>query len=147
MKMIEITLEQAKRKIIKVGVIGYSAQKFPEGKAKQFLLDTFKSIMKKYEHSQLEIVSGYSNIGVPRLAYEIADKLGLITVGFAPKEVLNYELYPIKKKIIKGEKFGDESIYFLKYIDILVRVGGGNQAKREWEIFKKYKKPMYFLDI
>ena len=46
-------------------------------------------------------------------------------------------MYLVKKVILKGEKFGDESEDFVRYIDALIRVGGGKQSRQETELFKK----------
>ena len=83
-------------------------------------------------------MSGYTNFGVPQIAYELADKCGFITVGFSAKQALQVKsgVYPVNKVIIKGEKFGDESTDFVANIDALIRIGGGKQSRHETELFK-----------
>ena len=72
----------------------------------------------------------------------LADDLGIKTVGFSAKQALKIKrgVYPVQKEIIVGERFGDESMEFIKYIDILIRIGGGQQSRHEVELFKKHHK-------
>ena len=41
------------------------------------------------------------------------------------------------KVILIGKKIGDESEDFIKYIDALIRVGGGKQSRVETAMFKE----------
>jgi hypothetical protein len=125
--------EQEKDKKMEIGVIGYSAQKFDEEQAKKLILLGLEKVKaKKGDH----LVSGLTNLGIPKLAYEIATNMGLITVGIACKLANDYDLFPVDIKIIKGDKWGDESETFLNYIDTLIKVGGGPQSEKEYEKFK-----------
>ncbi|WP_157472253.1 hypothetical protein [Neolewinella persica] len=45
-------------------------------------------------------------------------------------------VFACDKKIIVGERFGDESEAFVAYIDGMIRIGGGPQSRREVELFK-----------
>ncbi|MEH0152577.1 hypothetical protein V6R21_00445 [Limibacter armeniacum] len=60
------------------------------------------------------------------------------TVGFSAKKALTVScgLYPVKKVIIYGKNFGDESQAFVDYIDILIRIGGGPQSRKEVALFR-----------
>lgn len=121
---------------MKIGVVGYSAQKFDENQAKKLILLGLEKVeAKKGDY----LVSGLTNLGIPKLAYEIATKLGLKTVGIACKLAYNDDLFPVDKKIIIGDKWGDESETFLNYIDCLIKVGGGPQSEKEYEKFTKTK--------
>jgi hypothetical protein len=129
------------QKLLKIGVIGYSGRPFDKSRAKIELEKVIKHLSTIHKDKTIEIVSGYTNIGVPRIAYLIADELNLTTVGFSAKEALGVDcgLYPVKKIMIIGEKFGDESKAFIDYINVLIRIGGGNQSLIEVALFKDKK--------
>lgn len=118
---------------ISVGVIGYSEQDFNRGKAKQHLSDAFDKVQEEFSGNPT-IVSGLTNLGIPKLAYQEATNRGWSTVGIACKKAEEYELYPVDKTIInrdEWEEWGDESDAFLSRINVLIRVGGGSQTKDE----------------
>jgi orotate phosphoribosyltransferase-like protein len=126
---------------IKIGVVGFSRNQFNKKEAHLKLKELLCKVMLGYENSDIELVSGYTSSGVPKIAYMLADELGIQTVGFSAKQALRVRsgLYPVKKVIIVGEKFGDESQSFVEYIDVLIRIGGGKQSRHEVELFKKNK--------
>ncbi len=76
---------------------------------------------------QIKIVSGLTTTGVVGMAYELAKEYGFKTVGVAPAEALQYDLFDVDETYIHGEKFGDESTEFLMKLSRLIRIGGGNQ--------------------
>lgn len=123
---------------MKIGVIGFSATHFNQEAAKVILRNRMQEIISGLDKKEIEIVSGYTNTGIPRIAYEFADYLGLKTVGFSAKKAfkVSCELYPVDKGIIFGEDFGDESQEFVNYINILIRIGGGLQSRKEVELFR-----------
>jgi len=124
---------------LKIGVVGFSRNQFDQQDAAQKLKHLITKIVENNEGKNIELVSGFTNMGVPRLAYLLADELGLITVGFSAKQALRVRagVYPVQKQIIVGQKFGDESDEFIQYIDVLVRIGGGKQSRHETELFKQ----------
>ena len=124
---------------IKIGVVGFSQNHFDQNMGLKKLKKIIDQIMTNQNTKKFELVSGYTNSGVPRIAYELADTLGLITVGFSAKQALDASsgVFPVNKQIIVGNKFGDESKAFIQYIDILIRIGGGKQSRHESELFKK----------
>jgi len=118
---------------------------------------------------KFEIVSGLTDYGIPALAYAVCDTISLYyqernirernyyfatfgsskqftRVGIAPKEALQCNLCYVEKQIIVGEKFGDESQAFIDYIDVLIKVGGGNQSQKEAELFKQQKPKNIFIE-
>lgn len=117
---------------LNVGVIGYSEQDFNRGKARRHLSDAFDKIQEEFLENPT-VVSGLTNLGIPKLAYQEATNRGWRTVGIACKKAEEYELYPVDETIIKDEweEWGDESDAFLSRINVLIRVGGGSQAKDE----------------
>ncbi len=124
---------------IKYGIVGFSRNQFDKTEAKRILNDIFQKIHTEYSDKNVEIISGYTNSGVPKIAYELANQYGFKTVGYSAKQALKVRsgTYPVDQVILKGEKFGDESDDFVRYIDYLIRVGGGSQSRHEVAMFKK----------
>ncbi len=118
-----------------IGIIGYSIQKFNEKKAREMINNIYDSFEKHIDN--LVIVSGLTDLGIPKIAYEEAVKRNYKTIGIACQKAKEYELFPVDEKIIIGEEWGDESNTFLKYIDILIKIGGGEQSKKEVEQAKE----------
>ena len=120
-----------KKKEVRIGVIGYSAQKFDKAKASEFINEAFDEIENENTNAEFSVVSGLSDMGIPAIAYKEANKRKWETVGIAPKVVEDYDLYPCDKKHIIGKDWGEESNFFLDYIDVLVKIGGGKQSNQE----------------
>jgi hypothetical protein len=113
---------------MKVGVIGYSAQKFDEQEALTILRSLFSNLP-----TDSEIVSGYTNLGIPGLAYKVAREFGFSCTGVACQKAKEYQCFPCDKVVMDDcwVEWGDESHYFLQYCDSFIRIGGGNQSKNE----------------
>ncbi|PHN01369.1 hypothetical protein [Flavilitoribacter nigricans] len=131
---------------IKYGIVGFSRNQFDQQAAQRILQDLFQRIRQKHPSKNIEIVSGYTNSGVPKIAYELSGQFGFTTVGFSARQALRVRsgVYPVDKVILKGERFGDESKDFIRYIDALIRIGGGKQSRQETDLFKTLhaEKPM-----
>lgn len=125
--------------LTKIGVVGFSRNTFDKKTASTKLRAIIETITAGQDLQTFEIVSGYTASGVPQIAYQIADELGITTVGFSAKQALRVKsgLHPVKKVMLFGERFGDESADFVAYIDLLIRIGGGPQSRHEVELFKK----------
>jgi len=132
---------------IKLGVVGYVSQKFDEDKAKRLLKKTYNSIDCQYLSKQKIVVSGLTDVGVISLAYKEAVLRGWKTVGIACARAQEKVCFPVDKKIIVGNEWGDESPTFLEFIDVLVRVGGGRQSLAETAEFLKRGKPVFEYDL
>ena len=117
--------------MVKIGVAGYSAQKFDEDEALRLLTEAYNTIEKEYTDEQKEVISGLTDLGIPALAYREAVNRSWKTVGIACSKARKYACFPVDEEIIVGDEWGDESQTFLDTIDILVRVGGGKQAHSE----------------
>jgi len=128
-------------KKLKIGVVGYSRSNIDEQLARNLLQACFKKFILQASvgRLQVEIVSGLTNAGIPKVAYEIAAQWQLKTVGISARESFQAEcgVFPAMKQMIIGQNYGDESAAFIKYIDCLARVGGGKQSLREVEMFKE----------
>lgn len=123
----------------KIGVVGFSRPHFDHKIATSRLREHLNCMLKAWEcaPSETELVSGLTNMGVPRLAYQVGQELGMITVGFSAAQAKRVRCgcYPVDKTIIVGKRFGDESQDFVGYIDTLIRAGGGPQSRHEVSLF------------
>ena len=90
---------------IKFGVVGFSKSQFDKKSAYKILDELFRNIQEENKNKIIEIVSGYTNSGIPKIAYELADKYGFVTVGFSAQQALNVRsgVYPVAKVILKGK--------------------------------------------
>lgn len=118
---------------LSVGVMGYSGAKFNKDRAKQLISEAFDQVVKEYPAHKIIIVSGYTNIGIPALAYAEAIKRGWKTIGVACARANDpdSEVFPCDSVFIVGENWGDESATFLEMCQFFIRVGGGKQSLRE----------------
>jgi hypothetical protein len=124
-------------RLLRVGVVGYSGQKFDEEVATMMLNLAFSRLDMQYDPEHIEIVSGLTALGIPKLAYELATTLGYFTRGVACKLANDYPCFDCDMVEIIGDNWGDESEHFLSTIDVLVRVGGGKQTMAETNIAKE----------
>ncbi len=132
---------------LRIGVTGYSAQKFDIAEAARILREAYDGINAKNPTRPKAVVSGLTNLGIPAIAYREAKTRGWRTVGIACSKAEEYDCFAVDERIIVGNEWGQESETFLKSIDVLVRVGGGGQAHRETETFKKLKKQVIEYDL
>ena len=116
-----------------VGFVGYSSGKFDEKKAKKIIDEIFSKELSRKDI----IVSGGTNLGIPKLVYEKAKSLNMETFGIMCKKGYDYEIFPVDTLIVVGEDWGDESDEFLSSIEILYRIGGGKQSLEEVKKAKK----------
>jgi hypothetical protein len=125
--------------MLKIGVVGFSKEFFEVEEANFFLKKLITEIISIHSPKQIEIVSGLTNQGIPKLSYLYAQQMKYTTIGIAPKQAKTVKkgVFKVDKEIIFGQKFGDESQTFIDYIDVLVRVGGGKQSRHEVELFKE----------
>lgn len=121
----------------RVGVVGYSAQRFEEVVARALIVKALDQIEEAERGRTFVLVSGLTDLGVPGLAYREADARGWHTVGVACAKAKEHKLYPVATTVIEGEEWGDESDKFLGMLDALVRVGGGKQSLAEAAEAKK----------
>ena len=117
---------------LKIGIVGYSGQKFDITTANQLLSTGIaQAIAHGPEGATVEIVSGLTNLGIPALAYQLAADIGWTTVGVACAKAEQYDCYPVDRRVIVGNEWGDESATFPGECDVIVRVGGGKQSLDE----------------
>jgi len=140
-------VELEPRKKIYVGVMGYSSQKFDTDNAWNLLGQAFDDIQKNYRGFEIWIVSEYTWMGIPALAYHQAKDRGWMTMGIACKKANEYKVFPCDDVVIVGENWGDESPTFLAQCEIFVRVGGGKQSLHEIEQAKAEGKKVYEYEL
>jgi hypothetical protein len=132
---------------VKIGVVGYSGQRFDEVLAKQYLVDAYTRVDQHYAGQSKAIVSGLTDVGIPALAYREATSRGWRTVGIACGKAVEYSCFPVDEKIIVGDNWGDESPTFISSIDALIRIGGGKQSMAETAAIKDLGKLVIEYDL
>ena len=132
---------------VRIGVAGYSDKKFSKLDANKYLKDAFDEIEEENKDSVFTVVSGWTDLGIPALAYEEAKKRGWKTVGIACEKAKEYKVFDCDEVKLIGSEWGDESETFLNDISVLVRVGGGNQTKKETATAKEKKIKVMEYDL
>lgn len=134
--------------VLRIGVVGYSGQTFDTNAAKRLLWRGIgRAITDHPNVKKVEIVSGLTNLGVPALAYEIAQENNWTTVGIACDLAKNYECFPVDREVIVGTQWGDESATFIDNVDVIVRVGGGKQSHQEVATLKANRGNTYEYEL
>ena len=137
-------------KSFRLGVVGYCPPtKFNENKAHTYILEAYNKAVCDFSN-RIVVVSGLTNVGVLKLAYEEAKRRGWKTAGVACKKAFDYKSswFPVDQEpVIVGENWGDESFEFIKSIDALVRIGCGKQSLREASMARNLGKKTYEYDL
>jgi len=116
----------------RIGFIGYSTTRFNEDKAKEIIDGIFESF-----YGDEVIISGATNFGIPKLVYEKANECGMYTIGVMCNAGFGMQLARLNDLIVEGQDWGDESEKFLSMLDVLYKIGGGNQSITEFEKAKE----------
>ena len=133
---------------LNIGVVGYSGTPFNEAEAVRLLnqgLDVILDV--NPEVTEVYLVSGLTNLGIPALAYRIAVERGWKTVGVACAKAEDNECFDVDESIIIGANWGDESETFLEMSHVLLKVGGGRQSIREAADFQQMGGKVYEYDL
>jgi hypothetical protein len=123
---------------MQIGVVGYSRSNFDHLLAEKLLTDAVDRLTAHLpDRSSVTIVSGLTSMGIPKLAYELADRLGMVTLGVSAMQAFTVHcgVYPVSRQIIHGQLFGEESPIFIDSIEYLIRIGGGKQSRNEVRLF------------
>lgn len=128
---------------LQIGVTGYSLTSFNEATARKYIANGFTKIHTQHNAQTPVIVSGLTDYGIPALAYREADARNWSTRGIAPRQARLFPWYPVDSYTLRGDNWGDESEYFLREIDVLLRVGGGSQAVTEARLAATQNIPLY----
>lgn len=126
---------------MKIGFCSYSETSFDIQKANEII----KTIKQNISDDD-EIVSGATMYGIPKLVYNYFNKNKKI--GIMCKQGYDCELYPCDVIYSIGDNWGDESEFFIKYIDVLYKIGGGKQSIKEMKMAKERGIPVieYYLE-
>jgi hypothetical protein len=116
---------------MRVGLVGYSSQKFDQSKALEYISEAFDVVEELFGSDGHILISGLTDVGIPWIGYREADRRDWYLIGVACARAKDYPCYHVHKEVITGDNWGDESEKFLDSIDILIRIGGGKQSKRE----------------
>lgn len=144
---------------IKIGVIGFSDMKNPNLRNPEIYDSGVMTVIMFFQNRlrqkygsdvKFELVGGLTDTGVNKYAYEYATNkfhnTGFVkTIGFSCSKASDYPCFPVDEKHLIGSEWGDESEAFLEYIDALVKIGGGEQSQKEWDMFTtKYPKKICY---
>lgn len=103
---------------LRIGVVGFEGDQFDVQKASELVGRELRKVMRRHLGRRIEIVSWRINDGIPKIAAQLAAKLGMATVSFPPP---------------KGSSNAWHE--FANYVHGLVRVGGGADAMRVVRVF------------
>lgn len=130
-----------------VGVMGFSGKKFDTELAQVYLEQAFNQVESVANGRRISIVSGYTDLGIPAMAYREAAKRGWETVGIACAKAQDYDVYPCDEVEIVGSNWGEESPTFIAKCEMFVRVGGGAQSFDEVKAARSAKKDVIEYDL
>lgn len=142
---------------INFGFVGFSdvQNKATEKEMRDEVARIFSIIERKYctaanENVVLKIIAGATNMGISKYVYEEAEKFNreygnwFTLVGVMAKEGYKYPLYPCDIVYAVGDRFGEESSFFINDLcDELYKIGGGEQSKREFAMAQEKGIPCY----
>lgn len=136
---------------IRLGVVGYCPPtRFDEHKALEYIRDGYDKAIIDFKGRSIIVVSGLTNVGILKLAYQEAKSRSWKTAGIACKKALELRSlwFPVDEPpIIIGENWGEESQTFINSIDALVRIGLGAQSLKEAEMARNQGKKTYEYDL
>jgi len=145
---------------LRLGVVGYCPPtRFDEDKALEYLVDGYNRVSADFPGRHITVVSGLTNVGVLRLAYEEAVRRGWKTAGVASEKAMSFPWFPTDEApIVVGSGWGDESDIFIygnrwrghpheHGLDAIVRIGIGEQSIRECDAMKAMGKKAYGYDL
>jgi len=133
---------------VRIGVVGYSEQKFDTKKAAEYIKKSFDKIVStNNQDAEFTVVSGWTDLGIPSIAYKEAKSRKWHTAGIACKKALELKTFLCDQVTTVGEEWGDESETFLNDITVLVRIGGGKQSKAETAKAKEMGIKVIELDL
>ena len=120
-----------------IGLVGFSGSFAKNGRTdaesvtRRFIETMLANTDETLPRRPLFLISGATDLGVPRIGYAAAKKLGVTSVGVTSQEALKYSIAELEYLTVVGNKFGDESEAFVSVIDELWVIGGGKQSLSE----------------
>jgi hypothetical protein len=76
--------------MLKIGVVGFSKESFEVEEANYFLKKLISKIISIHSPKQIEIVSGLTNQGIPKLSYLYAQQMKYETIGIQARNWKNF---------------------------------------------------------
>jgi len=136
--------------MLTVGLVGFSDLEADQVEESRMFIETvFRALLKRYPNNQINLISGLTDYGIPSLGYSTAKALNIVNrniqwklIGIAPAVAEAKDdpcqIFPVDEKHIKGEKWGEDSEFFVNSVKhILIKVGGGYQANHEADELRK----------
>jgi len=102
-----------------------------------------RQYLQKFDSKTTVVVAGGTEFPGLRLVYEVAEEMGMKTVGVIVRNWLNDPLFPTDIMFVNGQKRGDESLAFVQLIDELAIFAGGPQSKKEAEMILQQGKDLH----
>ena len=132
---------------LNIGIVGNADGRFNEASAENRLEQVFEEISKSYGSMKINIISGATLCGIHKMLYPMAERLGYGTIGVMCKKGYDWKLYPVDELYAKGADWGEESELFIAKIDVLYRIGGGTQSRRECQLARQKGIPVYEYEL
>lgn len=117
-----------------VGVAGFSGSwsKSARADAEPAARKALRSLFEEARAERvLWCVSGATNSGVPRVAYEVAEELSVHRVGITAAAAYSFPIASLHHLVVVGKRFGDESQVFVDLCERFWLLGGGTQSEKE----------------
>lgn len=133
----------------RIGVVGPGPDtRFDAQRARALLERALDTIVASVPDSSFEIVAGFTDTGMNAIAYREARRRGYRTAGVACERAKEHPIYPCDRRIIvPGDTWGVESARFLSEIDVLVRIGGGEQSRAEARMAQLRRMPLLEYEL
>lgn len=123
---------------IRIGVIGYGSRIFNVKHARRLLEFAIDTALAQAENvTSVEIVTDLIFDGVPAIAYTLAEERGYRCAGYSCELSRYYGLYPADRCVVVGVSWADARAAMLDNIDVLIRIGGDNEALRMAILFER----------
>ncbi len=144
-----LAADPLRRGPFRVGVVGPGPDtRFDTQRAHALLSRALDTIAASVPDSSFELVAGLTDTGLNAIAYREARRRGYRAAGVACERAKEHAIYPCDRSIVvTGDTWGVESERFLSEIDILVRIGGGEQSRTEARMAQMRNLPLLEYEL
>lgn len=105
---------------LRIGVVGYEGDQFSRQQARELLGRELRKILRRHLTRRIEVISDHVDSGVPEIARQLAEKLGM-------KSLVSRQ----------SQRKKEEEVYkFVRSIHGLIRVGGDSHSRRIVRLFR-----------
>lgn len=132
-------LDLLKKDKIVIGFAGPSSSDFDYAA----YYSAVENLLAGLNSDQAILATGATDVGLPKLVYDIGKRKGFTTIGITSQRASKYEPALMDGLYWEGYRFGDESRTFTANIDALVNIGGGPQTYREGLLARQNSVPVY----